>query len=458
MILQFLHILGGREMQQQFLKNILPFHFFERKTIIVAVSGGVDSMVLLHLLERYSRATLIVAHVNHQLREESKEEEKFVRDYCEEHGLICEVAKWDVGATIQTNIEQEARKFRYAFFEQLVQKYQANYVATAHHGDDQIETILMRLVRGSSVRSLAGILSQREFTQESQLVRLLLGIDKESIYQFAAQQGVTYREDASNDSLIYQRNRYRHQVIPLLKQENGELVSKVQQLSLQLQDMITVLEPQLQMKAEVIFLPFEEGWRVEKNQFQQQSPEWQRLVVQYFFEEQFFKKGIAVKQVQVDKVVSFLQTTVAHATLELQKDWKVIKSYQEVLITTKKVESEIEQQYFLLEKKEQVLEVGEYLVTITNTPDRNSWCMPMSSHQLPLTIRHRNSGDKVQIQKNPIRHQKLKYYFINQKIPLVKRNQLWLVEDKHQVILALINNRIFYQCEEIDCYLQVRKK
>ena len=124
-----------------------------RDTIVLGISGGPDSMALLSIMLKLKSEldlVLIVAHVNHNVREESKEEEEYVRKYAKEIGVIFEglsVKNWG-----DDNFENEARTVRYNFFEKIVREYNAKYLMTAHHGDDLIETILMRIVRGSTLK------------------------------------------------------------------------------------------------------------------------------------------------------------------------------------------------------------------------------------------------------------------------------------------------------------------
>ena len=136
-----------------YLKSILK----ENDCIIIATSGGPDSLCLLHLLCELKdefRLKLIVAHVNHKLRAESEEEALFVQKLCENKNLIYEYM--EILEYNDDNLENDARTKRYAFFTSLVKKYHATYLMTAHHGDDLMETILMRLVRGSSLKGYSG--------------------------------------------------------------------------------------------------------------------------------------------------------------------------------------------------------------------------------------------------------------------------------------------------------------
>ena len=199
------------------MKNIMP-----KQTVVLAISGGPDSMVMFDLfvkLRKELELTLVCAHVNHSLREESKEEYEFVKDYCSKNDVIFEGTTFE---NYTSNIEGEAHDRRYKFFEELIEKYNASYLATAHHGDDLVETILMKITRGSSLEGYTGFnkLSTREHYT---LVRPLIFYTKEEIMKYANDNNIEYRLDKTNESDNYTRNRYRNHVLPALKNENKDI-------------------------------------------------------------------------------------------------------------------------------------------------------------------------------------------------------------------------------------------
>ncbi|HEY3937090.1 MAG TPA: tRNA lysidine(34) synthetase TilS [Bryobacteraceae bacterium] len=178
----------------------------------VAVSGGADSVVLLHLLHKLS-ANPMVLHVNHHLRgAESDEDEAFVRSLAEGLGLEIAVQHARPGGG---NIEQEARQARREFFLRSMDEYGLCRVALGHTRSDQAETVLFRLLRGSGLTGLAGM---RPVTREG-LIRPLLSASREEVRVWARDEGLTWREDSSNSNLEFARNRLRHQTIPTLTKE-----------------------------------------------------------------------------------------------------------------------------------------------------------------------------------------------------------------------------------------------
>ena len=193
--------------------NMLP----PGELILVALSGGGDSMCLLHALLTLG-VPVAAAHFNHRLRPEAKEEERFVRDWCAARGVPCHTGEGEVArvaAGTGGNLEETARRLRYDFLTQTAKRIGASRVATAHHAGDNAETVLLNLLRGSGSRGLAGIPPVR-----GNIVRPLLTTEREEILAYLERYGVPHVEDASNRDTAYRRNFLRREVLPLLEQVN----------------------------------------------------------------------------------------------------------------------------------------------------------------------------------------------------------------------------------------------
>ena len=197
----------------------------EGAPVIACVSGGVDSMCLLELLRRASREAgfpLYAAHYNHRLRgEDSDGDEAFVRDWCDARRIPLHTASGDVAGEARRTgrgIEETAREMRYAFFHALSRQLGGAYLATAHNADDDLETVLLRIARGTGLRGLGGIPPV-----SGCLLRPLLGIPRREIEAWCRENGVPHREDATNALDDCARNRLRHAVVPVLKELNPAL-------------------------------------------------------------------------------------------------------------------------------------------------------------------------------------------------------------------------------------------
>jgi tRNA(Ile)-lysidine synthase len=200
--------------------------------VLVAVSGGADSTALLDALARWrtgarvpaASETLSVAHLNHLLRgKESDADEDFVRATAARFAVSAVIERAAVAASAQArreNLEATARALRYDFLERAAQQCGARYVATAHTFDDQVETILMRLLRGSGAAGLHAIHPSRQLASGPKLIRPLLGVTRAEVLAHCAHYQLDFRHDCSNESRDFTRNRVRHELLPLLRSFN----------------------------------------------------------------------------------------------------------------------------------------------------------------------------------------------------------------------------------------------
>lgn len=196
--------------------------------VLVACSGGSDSMCLLHALNALRnilQITVSAAHFNHRLRREAEQEAEFVQTWCEKQGIPCIVGNGSVAAEAARTgqgMEETARALRYAFLERTATDTGAQRIATAHHAEDNSETILFHLIRGSGLRGLSGIPPVR-----GKIVRPLLTADRQEIRDYLARHQIPHVEDSSNADPAYTRNYLRHQVMPLLKTINPRLTARL---------------------------------------------------------------------------------------------------------------------------------------------------------------------------------------------------------------------------------------
>lgn len=223
---------------QKVEKTIRTEHLLQTgDSIVAAVSGGPDSVALLHILFSLSRTwgwRLVVAHVNHGFRpEESRREAEFVRDLARRLELPCEVAELDMPAVLEAeggNPQDTARERRYAALREAALRHGAGRIALAHHADDQAETVLMRLLHGTGISGLAGM-PIRRMCGNVELIRPMLRIYKSEVYEYLHGNGLDYCVDSSNKSMKYERNRIRLEALPYLKQFNPRIAEALNRLS-----------------------------------------------------------------------------------------------------------------------------------------------------------------------------------------------------------------------------------
>ncbi len=188
--------------------------------LVVAVSGGPDSMVLLDLLTQIycgHEQKLLVAHINHGLRKTADKEEKLVEDYVKKHKLQFISRRVSLEGK-KTGIEERARELRYAALQEIAFAHKASWIITAHTADDQVETVIANWMRGSGVRGLGGM-----HLVAGNIVRPMLNIHKEKLLDYAKKHKLRYAVDESNASFEFTRNRIRHQLLPILRKFNSQI-------------------------------------------------------------------------------------------------------------------------------------------------------------------------------------------------------------------------------------------
>lgn len=204
--------------------------------IVVGVSGGPDSICLINILNNIRKKGIIdfeivVCHINHMIREEATGDEEFVKKYCEEneipffvkHAKVHEIAK-----DMKTGTEEAGRKVRYDFFEEILDKTKSNKIATAHTKNDNAETVLMNLIRGSGTSGLKGIKEIRD----KKYIKPLINISRDEIEKYCEDNCLDPRHDITNDENIYTRNKVRNILIPLIKEEfNPNIIDTIDRLS-----------------------------------------------------------------------------------------------------------------------------------------------------------------------------------------------------------------------------------
>jgi len=195
--------------------------------VVVAVSGGPDSVCLLHLLLQISQELnlqLFVAHLNHMLREEAIDEEEFVRELAEKYSLPFYSERIEVAKKLRKGetLEEGARRIRYDFLRRAGERFSANKIALGHNADDLVETVLLNLIRGTGIRGLRGIPPVR-MEGAMAFIRPLIEIWREEITEYLKERNIPYKIDRSNLSLEFTRNKIRHQLIPLLEEINPKV-------------------------------------------------------------------------------------------------------------------------------------------------------------------------------------------------------------------------------------------
>lgn len=214
--------------------------FLKKSKILIAISGGIDSVVLTHLCHQL-KLNIALAHCNFNLRaEESNADEHFVLQLANQLGLEVFTQRFNTTAYAKDkklSIQMAARELRYTWFEELANQLQFNYILTAHHADDNLETFLINFTRGTGLEGLTGIPEVND-----KFVRPLLPFSSEEIAAYAKENSINWREDSSNKSVKYLRNKLRHEVIPILKEINPSLLQSFESTLSNLKDTADIVE------------------------------------------------------------------------------------------------------------------------------------------------------------------------------------------------------------------------
>ena len=391
----------------------------KNSTIVIGCSSGPDSMALFDMLlkkrEEYN-LKLICAHVNHNLRTQSKEEAIFMKAFCKEKDVLFEYLLIDNYG--DDNFHNEARNIRYNFFEEVVKKYDADYLMTAHHGDDLIETILMRISRGSSLKGYSGF--QKEVEKDGyKIVRPLIDMTKEDLLEYNRENKVQYFIDSSNEKMKYTRNRYRANVLPFLKSEDPNIHLKYLKFSEDLDRAYQIVERE---KQKVLKKVTKEG-KIIIDLFKQVDPYFQKEILYSLINKFYEDDLILITDHHIDLIMKMLESKKANSYVDLPNDVIARKEYNLLEINRKNDEVfnyEIEYNKYVELPNGKVIKKG------FDEGNSNDICRLCSKEiNLPLIIRNRRIGDKMKV-KGLNGSKKIKDIFIDKKINSKDRD-LWPV-------------------------------
>ncbi|MED5052616.1 tRNA lysidine(34) synthetase TilS [Anoxybacteroides rupiense] len=418
-------------------------------TVVVGVSGGPDSLALLHFfytIRHEWKIKLVAAHVDHMFRGlQSEEDMNFVKHFCAQFGIVCEATQIDVPSfqrQTKIGVQEAARICRYRFFQEIMEKHSASYVALAHHGDDQIETILMRLVRGSSQKGYAGIPVKRPF-HDGYIIRPFLCISRDDIEAYCYDHGLQPRYDESNTKDSYTRNRFRHVLLPFLKKENPRVHERFQYYSETMMEDEAFLEELTEQAMNKVMEKQSDEITLRIQPFQAMPKPLQRRGIQLILNCLYDGKPSSLSSLHIKNVLAILNNNHPSGRLDFPNGLKIIRSYDSCTFTFQ-------------EKK-----TGAYMVefdaAIPTTLYLPNGCAIISEFwehyprerkgnailvldpetlELPLRVRTRRKGDRMTL-KGMKGTKKIKDIFIEKKIPLHERDSWPVLEDGQGRILWL---------------------
>lgn len=415
-------------------------------TVVVGVSGGPDSLALLHYLwkEEASRnLQLIVAHAEHGLRGSSSQADyEFVQSFCKERSIRFVGEHLHVNQLLgekKLSTQMAAREARYEFFKRVMEEYRADYLALAQHGDDQIETMLMRQVRGTYSYGLAGIPVRRKFAT-GEIIRPFLGITKRNIEQYCKEEQLHPRFDESNDSEKYVRNRFRKHVLPFLKEENPLVHYHFQKLSEYLTEDENFLMRLAEQSLSEAMIAKKEGEIVVSNRIISELPKpLQRRTFHLILVYLYGNYSLKITHIHIEQLMALSSNTSSGKIIDLPDGAIAKREYEHIVFTFHK---EVDDDYkFSLTIPGMIeLEVGKlsgkYIHTIPDKIDVHTFICDADEVSLPLIVRTKKDGDFM-YPKGLNGRKKINRIFIDRKIPRSLRNKWPVIVDQDGDILWL---------------------
>ena len=458
-------------MTEQFLQKIFSDikeqDLIEKGDIILAgVSGGADSMCMLEVLRAYRREVdfeLRVIHVEHGIRgEASLSDADYVQGFCEEHAIMCKLVHVDARAYSQTHavsVEEAARELRYEAFERAAREAERDRknagkpadcgatpveakvrIAVAHHMEDQAETMLWQMIRGSDIKGMGGMRPKRE-----RIIRPLLFVERAQIESFLRETGICWREDATNKDNVYTRNRLRMDVLPVLAQLNSRVIEHLCESADRLQETEDYLAAQTDLLYDRYVEKTSRGGLLVRAALMKEHSLMQRRVLYRVLETVSGRaKDLGTKHVTLLRELFSRQ---AGRELTLMYGVVAVRIYEGVeLLPESAQEAQLHEEHMIPDQiRMEVLDCS--MLTEISKKKYTKW-FDYDKIECNVQIRRRRSGDYLVIDKDGHR-QKLKNYLVNEKIPKAERDGLWLLADGSH-IMWVIGHRIsdYYKVDE----------
>lgn len=395
----------------------------QNETIIVACSGGPDSMALLSLFIN-KNIKVICAHVNHKLRKESEKEAQMVKSFCTQNKIPFEYMEIK---EYKGNTENYAREKRYQFFEKLIKKYKASYLLTAHHGDDLTETILMRLIRGSSLKGYAGFQKITE-KKHYKIYRPLIIKTKAEILNYVKENKIPYAIDKTNETDDYTRNRMRKYILPHLKKENKNVHLKFLKFNEKINETENYFQKVIEKKIKEIY----KNKILNITKLKKEETLIQKKIIEYILKDEYQSDIVQITDKHINQILKIINSSKPNQKIYLPNKKVFQKQYTKAFIKEKNKEKI----YNYILKDKVILPSNHKIEIINNTTDTSNFVTKLNTKELemPLYIRTKQNGDKITL-KGLNKQKKLKDIFINEKVPQEKRNA-WpvLTDSKGQII------------------------
>lgn len=404
------------------IKNI------EKKTLAVAYSGGIDSQTMLNIAYRLKeelKFNLIIIHINYNLRgKESKEDELFARNTAKKYNLNIYVKEIKKGSYDKKNIQNEARKDRYKFFEELYNKNIYDYLLIAHNKDDFVETIIYRMIKGAGVDIYSVVKKKKNY-----ILRPMLDFYRKDIEDYAKENNLEYREDSSNKSCKYARNKIRNLIIPELetinKKSKDNIIKFAKRVYLELAF--------LRNKTNDIYkkiLTNKNSINIEK------IKNLKRIFLNRIITKFLAENNIEITEKRIFEIIKIIKSKKRNIILRLD-NYNLIKEYNLLTVENIKETKEIKNNYLKVEKDGTYKFFNRNIIfkTVENKNINYKEKLYIKKNY-PLTVRQRKKADFLLAYPNG-KKKYLRKIFIDLKIPLRIRNAIPIIENSNNEITAI---------------------
>ncbi|MBC8882719.1 tRNA lysidine(34) synthetase TilS [Flavobacterium piscinae] len=396
------------------------FPFLQKAKILIAVSGGLDSMVLLDLISKMN-VEFAVAHCNFQLRgDESNEDEHFVQSYCTSNSIKGFFQKFDTKQFAEDeklSFQVVARKLRYEWFYELLATENFDFVLTAHHLDDQLETFLINLSRGTGLEGLCGIPSQND-----KIIRPLLHFSRAEIETFAKENNLKWREDSSNASDKYVRNKIRHQLVPVLKELNPSFLDSFENTLQNLNQTQSLVDDASRMVYRKVVQDVDHQKIINLNELLQ-LPNYQAYLFQWLSP---FGFSAWLDIYDLVNAQSGKQIFSEH--------FRLLKNRNTLIVETKS--TEISSEYFIHEHQDELnfpLKLRLISVCEIGKSDAKTIFVDAEALKFPLQLRNWQEGDYF-YPFGMNGKKKLSKFFKDEKFSIIDKEKAWLLCSDNQIV------------------------
>ncbi|WP_179338548.1 tRNA lysidine(34) synthetase TilS [Winogradskyella ludwigii] len=424
--------------------------FLKESKFLIAISGGIDSVVLAYLCKNLN-LNFSLAHCNFNLRaEESNKDEDFVLELAEALDVEIFIQNFDTQAYADENkrsIQMAARELRYDWFKELAQQLKFDYILTAHHADDNLETFLINFTRGTGLNGLTGIPVKND-----NVVRPLLPFSRVQIEAYATKENIIWREDASNASRKYLRNKLRHEVVPILKEINPQLLESFQSTTSYLNDTADIVEESLRaVKKRAIVNSDKTGVTYKVSEFKKVKNS-----KAYLFE-MFKNYGFT----QWDDIVDLLD---AESGKQIRSNTHRLVKHREFLILADLPELDLENVSIFINETDYHIEtpIGQLTFTsesVISETSKNVIYVDKDTLKFPLELRLWKEGD-VFYPSGMTGKKKVSKYLKDEKLSLIEKENIWLLASNDKVvwIVGMRNDERFKITEATNNILKIEYK